>query len=64
MTLLPIWARRNPEQFARQEPLLWNLIEKTEETAPLASNYFGNREQFLLNDARVGFFFIKAGATR
>lgn len=61
--LLPEWARRNPELFARQEPLLWNLIEKTEETGPRAGTLLPGRERFLLNDARISFFFLKAGAT-
>jgi len=61
--LLPDWARRNPELFARQEPLLWNLVEKTEETGPRAGAFLPGRERFLLNDARISFFFLKAGAT-
>ena len=64
LSLLPEWARKNPELFARQEPVLWNLVEKTGETAPQAAAFYGIRERFLLNDARIGFFFIKAGASR
>lgn len=53
--LLPAWAKRNFNEFAQLEPLLWNFIVKTEAKIPEALQYYPLREQFLLNDARLNY---------
>jgi hypothetical protein len=63
-SLLPDWAVKHPALFAKQEPILWGLVEKAEDTLPQASAFLPIREKLLLNEARMSFFFIKAGATR
>lgn len=61
VALLPQWARRDPEKFARKEPALWSTIEKTRELIPDARPLYATRERFLLNDARLSFFLKKMG---
>jgi hypothetical protein len=62
-SLLPEWAKKNPQLFAQQEPVLWNLVQKTEKSAPRAAELLPTHEVFRLNEFRLGFFFLKAGAT-
>lgn len=59
VALLPAWVRRNPEQFAKDEPDLWALVEKTRALIPDARPLYATRERFLLNDARLSFFLHK-----
>jgi hypothetical protein len=61
-SLLPQWARSQPQAFAHQEPILWSLVERTMKAAPRATALLSVKERFLLNDARINFFFLKAGA--
>ena len=58
--LLPQWARRDPESFARQEPLLWRLVEKIHAVAPKARPLYRQREDLILNSQRMSFFVSKA----
>lgn len=60
LTLLPSWARKDPAAFARLEPELWRLVQKTRAAVPRARTHYKNRRQFLLNDARLSFFLSKS----
>jgi hypothetical protein len=55
-SLLPLWARKNPRVFAKQEPLLWSFITKTEAKLPLTTKLYQRRGEFKLNEARLNFF--------
>jgi hypothetical protein len=59
LQILPDWAKKNPEQFKAQEPLLWGLIEKTQTTLPQALPGYGTKARFALNAARMTFFTSK-----
>ena len=60
MELLPGWARRDPDSFARNESLLWDFVKKIQALEPKTPPLYRNRERFLLNDARYEFFLKKA----
>ena len=60
MELLPGWARRDPDSFAREESLLWNFVTRIQALEPQTPPLYRNRERFLLNDARYEFFLKKA----
>lgn len=54
--LLPTWAQKDPQTFARGEPLLWNWVTQIESLIPNSEPYYQTRSRFLLNDARMHFF--------
>lgn len=59
LQLLPDWARKNPEIFKAQEPLLWGLVEKTQATIPQSLPGYETKARFALNSARMTFFTSK-----
>jgi hypothetical protein len=59
LQVLPDWAKKNPELFKAQEPLLWGLVEKTQATAPKALPGYETKARFQLNAARMSFFTSK-----
>ncbi|MFL5814133.1 MAG: hypothetical protein ACJ763_11195 [Bdellovibrionia bacterium] len=59
LQILPDWAKKNPEQFKAQEPLLWGLVEKTQATTPKALPGYETKARFQLNAARMTFFTSK-----
>lgn len=59
LQLLPDWARKNPEIFKAQEPLLWGLVEKTQAKIPQAMPGYETKAQFAMNAARMSFFTSK-----
>ena len=56
---LPAWARTDLKAFAKQEPLLWSLIIKTEAKLSTASKLYQRKGLFKLNEARLNFFLSK-----
>lgn len=60
MKALPEWARKNPQSFAQSEPQLWDYVRKAKELAPKAKSEYATRSKFIVNDARMSFFFSKA----
>jgi hypothetical protein len=60
LELLPAWARRNPDRFAAAEPLLWRFVERTHGISPEAGPLYRNREEMLLNSARLSYFIARA----
>jgi hypothetical protein len=60
MSVLPAWARREPDRFARERPQLWSYVTRVRERAPRARPLYKAREQTLLNTARLEFFLSKA----
>ncbi len=54
--LLPAWARKDPARFAEEEPGLAARLKTIRALIPEAQPLYASREQFLLNDARWGFF--------
>jgi hypothetical protein len=63
MTLLPEWAQKNPQQFAADEPVLWDLVQKTEKTTPTAAPLLVDHEKYRATAARLHFFFSKANTS-
>lgn len=59
LQILPDWAKKNPEQFKAQEPLLWGLVEKTQATVPQALPGYETKARFALNSERMKFFTSK-----
>lgn len=57
--VLPSWARRAPEAFARKEPLLWSFVTRIEKSRDRAAEPYRRRGEFLLNNARMEFFLSK-----
>lgn len=57
---LPQWAIKNPESFSRQEPILWDLVVRSEKIRPAALPLYPTRGKFLLEGARIDFFLSKA----
>lgn len=55
-SLLPAWAKKNHNEFAKSEPKLWSLVQKTKELMPRAQPLFEVRREFLLEQARFDFF--------
>jgi hypothetical protein len=60
ITLLPDWARRSPDEFARAEPVLWGFVTRAREIIPRTEHPYEARSRFLLMDARMSFFLSKA----
>lgn len=60
-SLLPAWAKSNPQEFAEKEPFLWDLLIQTERIIPETGPLYRNRSKFLLNDARLSFYLAKTG---
>jgi hypothetical protein len=63
VAVLPEWARADPTRFAREEPPLWRLIERTRALRPEAQPLFEERRAFLLEQARFEFFLRKSLAS-
>jgi len=59
---LPRWAQEKPQSFAKSEPVLWNLIEKSRTLSPQAQPLYDAKREFLLNAARMEFFMAKTQA--
>jgi hypothetical protein len=59
LQILPAWAKKSPELFKSQEPLLWGLVEKTQATIPQALPLYETKARFALNAARMSFFTSK-----
>jgi hypothetical protein len=57
---LPTWARKNPEAFAKAEPLLWCFVTRTRAITSEARPLYRTREQLILNNTRMSFFISKA----
>ncbi|HUP57926.1 MAG TPA: hypothetical protein VM598_10770, partial [Bdellovibrionota bacterium] len=53
--LLPAWAKRQPERFARQEPMLWDYVKRIREKIPETPSLYERRAAFLLDSARMSF---------
>jgi hypothetical protein len=62
LELLPSWARRQPERFASQEPILWDYVKRIREKIPETPGLYEQRAEFLLDSARMSFFMTKAQA--
>lgn len=58
---LPQWAKQNLGRFAKEEPLLWSFVSRTENLIPEAKPLYQTRSQMFLNDVRMNFFLSKAG---
>lgn len=54
--ILPGWARKDPQAFAQQEPLLWSFVSRYREWKPKAGKAYENRRRFLINDERMSFY--------
>ena len=61
LAYLPDWAQKDPSRFAREAPDLWARLEGARALFPQARPYLGDRERFLLNDARISFYLRKVG---
>jgi hypothetical protein len=59
LELLPAWARKDPETFARAEPQLWSYVERTHAIRSQALPLYHVREHLLLNGARMSFFIAR-----
>jgi hypothetical protein len=58
-SVLPKWARKDPALFSKKEPLLWSFVNRTRRLTPRAQPFYEIRREFLLNQARLDFFFSK-----
>ncbi|MCM2278791.1 MAG: hypothetical protein NDJ89_12015 [Oligoflexia bacterium] len=55
-TLLPSWAKADPNAFAAREPLLSDYISRIREQIPKTREAYARRGAFLLNSARMQFY--------
>ena len=59
LELLPPRARQHLTDFSRSEPALWHLVTEIKSLYPQAKPFYKNREEFLMNDARLSFYLSK-----
>lgn len=63
LRLLPAWAQKDPQRFARQEPQLWSLVVRGRGLIPPADSpaleTVQDRREFLLESARLDFYLSK-----
>ncbi|MBC7692082.1 MAG: hypothetical protein H7222_09950 [Methylotenera sp.] len=60
LEVLPVTAKKNPQDFAKAEPMLWNIVKKSQTLLPQALPLFEAKREFKLNEARMNFFLSKA----
>ncbi len=57
---LPLWAQKNPAQFAKAEPKLWDYVKEIRRLLPEALPGLALKEDFLLAQARMAFLLSHA----